>query len=340
MASITLAELAKKLGAELRGDGECEIHATASLDKAKEGELTFLTASKYRGFLRECKASVVLLKEADTAYCNTNMLVMSNPYLGYALTAQYFDTTPDCASDIATSAYIASTANLGIGVCIGHNAVIEEGVVLGDHVQIGAGCVIGKNTTIGAGTRLWANVTVYHDTQMGESCLVQSGAVIGADGFGYANDKGRWIKIPQVGRVIIGSRVEIGANTTIDRGTLDDTLIADGVIIDNQCQVGHNVSIGENTAIAAASAMGGSLTLGSHCNIGGASVINGHIEITDGVSITGMSMVMRPITEPGVYSSGIPVQANREWRKMVARVMKIDDLYHRLKVIEKEKNSK
>ena len=336
MRSITLAELAKKIGAQLLGDGSVAVHSLAGLDKAKEGQITFLSSTQYRKYLSSCQASVVLLKEADVPYCKTNMLVMSNPYLGYALTAQFFDTTPDCATDIASTAYISPTATLGLGVSVGHNAVIEEGVVLGDHVQIGAGSVIGKNTTIASGTALWANVTVYHNVQIGEACLIQSGAVIGGDGFGYANDKGCWIKIPQLGRVVIGNRVEIGANTTIDRGALEDTVIADGVIIDNQCQVGHNVTIGENSAIAAASALGGSLKLGSHCTIAGACVINGHIEITDGVTVTGMGMVMRSITEPGVYSSGIPVQANREWRKMTARVMKIDDFHKRLKVVEKK----
>lgn len=334
MASITLAELADKLGAQLRGNGDVIIHSIAGMNKAKDGQLTFLSSSKYRSYLTNCLASVVLLKEADAKYCNTNVLIMDNPYLGYALVSQLFDTTPRCATNIAASAYLSEGVTLGQDVAIGHNAVIEDGVTLGDNVQIGAGCFIGKNTVIGANTRLWANVTVYHDVVIGESCLLQSGAVIGADGFGYANDKGRWIKIPQLGTVIIGSRVEIGANTTVDRGALDDTVIADGVIIDNQCQIAHNVTLGENTAIAAATVMGGSLKVGSHCIIAGACAFNGHIEITDNVSITGMSMVMRSIKTPGVYSSGVPCQTNREWRKMATRVVKIDDMHKRLKTLE------
>ena len=224
---------------------------------------------------------------------------------------------------------------LGVNVSVGHHAVIESGAVIGDHVQIGSCCVIGKNTQIGAGTKLWANVTVYHDVVIGQDCLFQSGAVIGADGFGYANSQGRWFKIPQVGRVVIGDRVEIGANTTIDRGALEDTRIEHGVIIDNQCQIAHNVTIGENTAIAGGTVMAGSLNIGEHCVIGGASVINGHIDIVAGTTITGMSMVMRPITESGVYSSGIPAQKNRDWRKTAARVLMIDDIHKRLKALEK-----
>lgn len=263
---------------------------------------------------------------------------MRNPYLTYARMAQILDTTPQPAQDIAPSAVIDPSAKLGNNVAIGANAVIESGVVLGDNVVIGAGCFVGKNTKIGAGSRLWANVTIYHEIEIGENCLIQSSTVIGADGFGYANDRGNWVKIPQLGRVIIGDRVEIGACTTIDRGALDDTLIGNGVIIDNQCQIAHNVVIGDNTAVAGGVIMAGSLKIGRYCMIGGASVINGHMEICDKVTVTGMGMVMRPISEPGVYSSGIPLQPNKAWRKTAALVMNIDEMSKRLKAIERKVN--
>jgi UDP-3-O-[3-hydroxymyristoyl] glucosamine N-acyltransferase (EC 2.3.1.-) len=277
-----------------------------------------------------------MLKEGDLSYCQGNALVVSDPYLAYAKVAQILDSTPACATDIAASAVVADDAVLGEGVAIGPNAVIESGALLGDGAQIGAGCFVGKGAKVGARTKLWANVTLYHEVVIGQDCLIQAGTVIGADGFGYANDKGKWVKIPQLGRVVIGDRVEIGACTTIDRGALDDTEIADGVIIDNQCQIAHNVTIGENTAIAGATVMAGSLKVGKHCIIGGASVFNGHMEITDNVTITGMAMVMRPITEPGMYSSGIPLQPNREWRKTAARVLKIDEMHKRLKELENQ----
>lgn len=334
MVSITLAELAEKLDAQLHGDGAVTITSLAGMNSAGEGQITFLSSPKYRKGLALCRASAVMLKEGDLAYCHGNALVVADPYLAYAKVAQILDTTPACATDIASSAVVASDAILGEGVAIGPNAVIESGALIGDNVQIGAGCFIGKGAKLGARTKLWANVSVYHHVVIGQDCLVQAGTVIGADGFGYANDKGKWIKIPQLGRVVIGNRVEIGACTTIDRGALDDTEIADGVIIDNQCQIAHNVSIGENTAIAGATVMAGSLKVGKHCIIGGASVFNGHMEITDNVTITGMAMVMRPITEPGMYSSGIPLQPNREWRKTAARVLKIDEMHKRLKELE------
>ena len=336
MSSIRLADLAQQLDADLHGDGELVISGIASMQSAQSGHITFLSNSRYREQLVTCKASAVVLTEADLDCVQGAALVVKDPYLTYARMAQILDSTPQPAKDIAPSAVIDASAKLGQHVSIGANAVIESGVELGDNVVIGAGCFVGKNTRIGAGTRLWANVSIYHEIQIGERCLIQSGTVIGADGFGYANDRGNWVKIPQLGTVIIGDRVEIGACTTIDRGALDNTQIGNGVIIDNQCQIAHNVVIGDNTAVAGGVIMAGSLKIGRYCMIGGASVINGHMEICDKVTVTGMGMVMRPITEPGVYSSGIPLQPNKTWRKTAALVMNIDEISKRLKAIERK----
>ncbi|MCA5917947.1 UDP-3-O-(3-hydroxymyristoyl)glucosamine N-acyltransferase [Pectobacterium brasiliense] len=336
MYSIRLDALAQQLDAQLHGDGDIVITDVASMHSAKTGQITFLSDSRYREQLAVTQASAVVLTEADLPYCQVAALVVKNPYLTYARMAQLLDTTPQPATDIAPSAVIAPDATLGQNVSIGANAVIESGAQLGDGVVIGPGCFIGKDARIGAGTRLWANVTIYHRVELGEHCLIQSGTVIGSDGFGYANDRGNWVKIPQLGTVRIGDRVEIGASTTIDRGALDDTVIGNGVIIDNQCQIAHNVVIGDNTAVAGGVIMAGSLKIGRYCMIGGASVINGHMEICDKVTVTGMGMVMRPITEPGVYSSGIPLQPNKVWRKTAALVMNIDEISKRLKAVERK----
>lgn len=334
MSKITLAELTSITGGELYGDGSVVISAVSGMDNAKEGDITFLSNAKYKKHLGECLASAIMVKESEKDLCNTNVLVVKDPYLAYAIVAQALDTTPAAASGIASSAVIASDISIGDNVSIGANATIESGVTLGDNVVIGAGCFIGKNVSIAANTQLWANVTVYHKVQLGESCLVQSGTVIGADGFGYANNQGEWVKIPQVGTVKIGNRVEIGACTTIDRGALDDTVIEDNVILDNQLQIAHNVHIGYGTAIAGGTIIAGSTNIGKYCIIGGGCVINGHIEIVDGVTITGMGMVMRGISEKGMYSSGVPLQPNKEWRKMATRVHRIDDMNKRLRAIE------
>ncbi|CRY55435.1 MULTISPECIES: UDP-3-O-(3-hydroxymyristoyl)glucosamine N-acyltransferase [Yersinia] len=336
MPSIRLADLAQQLDAQVHGDGDIVITGIASMHSAQPEQITFLSNSRYQEQLATCHAGAVVLTEADLPFCKSAALVVKNPYLTYARMAQIMDTTPQPAQDIAPSAVISSQATLGENVSVGANAVIESGVVLGDNVVIGAGCFIGKDTHIGAGSRLWANVSVYHEVVIGQNCLIQSGTVIGADGFGYANDRGNWIKIPQLGSVHIGDRVEIGACTTIDRGALDNTIIGNGVIIDNQCQIAHNVVIGDNTAVAGGVIMAGSLKIGRYCMIGGASVINGHMEICDKVTVTGMGMVMRPITEPGLYSSGIPLQPNKVWRKTAALVMNIDGINKRLKAIERK----
>ena len=341
MHSIRLADLAEHLGAEVHGDGNIAITGLASMSTARKGQITFLSNSHYNEQLLACQASAVVLTEENLPFCqHLPALVVKDPYISYARMAQLLDSTPQPAQGIAPSAVIADDAKLGQNVSIGANAVIETGVELGDNVIIGAGCFVGKNARIGAGSRLWANVTVYHRVVIGTECLIQSGTVIGSDGFGYANERGNWIKIPQLGTVIIGDKVEIGASTTIDRGALDDTIIGNGVIIDNQCQIAHNVIIGDNTAIAGGVVMAGSLKVGNYCQIGGASVINGHMEICDKAVITGMGMVMRPITEPGIYSSGIPLQSNKDWRKTAALVLNINDMSKRLKAVERKVNGK
>ncbi|WP_392558383.1 UDP-3-O-(3-hydroxymyristoyl)glucosamine N-acyltransferase [Orbus mooreae] len=336
MYAYKLKELAEKLDAVLVGDGDIVISSIASMANAGKGQITFLSDNKYQDQLQSCKATAVVLTEESLSHWNGAALIVGNPYLTYARLAQLLDTTPKPAHGIAPSAVIADDAVLGKNVSIGANSVIENGVTLGDNAIIGAGCFIGKNSKIGANTKLWANVSIYHNIEIGDNCLIQSGAVIGSDGFGYANDRGNWVKIPQLGRVIIGNNVEIGASTTIDRGALDDTVICDGVIIDNQCQIAHNDFIGAHTAVAGGVIMAGSLKIGKYCLIGGASVINGHMEICDKVTVTGMGMVMRPISEPGVYSSGIPLQENKVWRKTASLVLHIDEMNKRLKSLEKK----
>jgi UDP-3-O-[3-hydroxymyristoyl] glucosamine N-acyltransferase len=331
--------LAESIGAELHlsadDSRDTPIHGLATLVKAGNGQISFLSNNKYRSQLQDTMAQAVILHPDELPHCKRSALVMNNPYVGFAKAAQILDTTPMPASEISPHAVIDKSAQLGENVKVGANAVIEAGVVLGDHVVIGAGCFIGKNARLGANTKLWANVTIYHDVVMGTDCLVQANTVIGSDGFGYANEHGKWIKIPQLGSVIIGNRVEIGASTTIDRGALDNTILGDGVIIDNQCQIAHNVEMGENTAMAACSVIAGSTVIGKNCSMAGLVGINGHIEVCDGVVFTGMSMVTKSITQPGVYSSGIPAAANKEWRKNMVALRNITSLNQRVKTLER-----
>lgn len=334
--SFTLAEIAEKIGATVNGDANCQVNSLATLSNAKEGQIAFLANKKYRQQLNDTQASAVIINESFLSSSPTNSLVMANPYLGYALVAQLLDTTPKTASSIHASAVIHKSASIGNNVNIGANAVIESGVVLADNVSIGAGCFIGENAKIGQNTSLWSNVSIYHEVILGEHCLIQANTVIGSDGFGYAPTQGTWLKIPQLGSVIVGNYVEIGASTTIDRGAIDNTIIEDHVILDNQIQIAHNVVIGAGTAMAACSVIAGSTIIGKNCTIAGLVGINGHIEIADQCIFTGMAMVTKSIRESGVYSSGTPAVPNMEWRKTNARIKKLDDITKRLSALEKK----
>ena len=333
---MLLKDIAEKLGAKLVGDGSIDIVSVANLKTAKSNQISFLTDPKYREVLSLSKAGAVIVKESDVEHVKTQALVMQDPYVGFARVAQLLDTTPQIACDVHPSAVVEDGAVIGKNVSLGPNVYVQKGSVIGDNVQLGANVVVGPNAKIGAGTRLYPNVSVYHDCVIGEKCLIQSGTVIGGDGFGYANERGEWIKIPQTGRVVIGNRVEIGACTCIDRGALDDTVIEDNVIIDNLCQIAHNVHIGYGTAVAGGTTFAGSVTIGKYCIIGGTSVFNGHISICDGVTVSGMCMVMRSIDKPGVYSSGIPAQTNKEWRITAARTLHINEMYHKISELEKQ----
>ncbi|GAA5219151.1 UDP-3-O-(3-hydroxymyristoyl)glucosamine N-acyltransferase [Corallincola platygyrae] len=338
MSKVTLSELAAHIGAELQGDPQAEVESIASLDKAGDHQVAFLTNPKYKTHLKEAKATAVIVSPDVAEEVNSNALVMANPYLGYALAAQLLDTSPAHASSIHPSA-VVDGVTLGSNVSIGAHAVIEPGSEIGDGAVIGANSYIGHNSKLGENTHIFSNVTLYHRTVIGADCRIHSGTVVGADGFGYANDKGNWVRIPQTGRVIIEDNVEIGALVTIDRGALDDTIIRAGVIIDDHCHVAHNVEIGDRTAIAGAATFAGSVKVGKQCVIGGASVVNGHIEIGDNVHYSGMSMVMRGEKEPGVYSSGVITLPNKEWRKNAARFPKLDEMYRRIKALESELNA-
>ncbi|MFC0444691.1 UDP-3-O-(3-hydroxymyristoyl)glucosamine N-acyltransferase [Pseudidiomarina halophila] len=336
MQQQTLQQLASVIDAEIVGDEQQFITGVATLASAKPGQIAFLANEKYRSQLEATKASAVIVAPNVELPKGLSALVTKNPYAGFAKIAQQLDTTPKAAQGIDPSAQIASSAELGAGVAIGPLTIIADNVVIGDNVQIGAGSYIGPGVKIQANTKIWQQVVIYHNCEIGADCLIHSGVVIGADGFGWANEAGKWVKIPQLGRVIIHDRVDIGANTTIDRGALDDTIISSGCIIDNQCQIAHNVFIDEDTAIAGCTVLAGSCRIGKRCLIGGATAINGHIEICDDVQISGFSMVIKGITEPGVYASGIPAAPHREWRRNGARYRQLDDLFQRVKTIEKK----
>lgn len=334
MITRTLAELAQHVGGQVQGDASTQITGIGALQSAHAGQISFLANSRYRKFLHTTQASAVIVAGDYAAECPSNALIVANPYVAYARIANLFVGSLVCDNGVHATAVVGANVRLGARVSIGPHTVIGEGAVLGDDVWIGAGCVLGRNVAIGSGSRLEANITLCHGTRIGQRALIHPGVVIGADGFGLANDNGVWIKVPQLGNVRIGDDVEIGANTTIDCGALEDTLIEDGVKLDNLIQIGHNVHIGAHTAIAACTAIAGSTKIGKYCGIGGCVGIVGHLEIADRVQITGMSMVTRSISEAGMYSSGTPLEPNAQWHKNFARFKQIDDMWRRIKHLE------
>lgn len=333
--AFTLGELAERLGATLRGAADKQITGLATLQDAGSEQLSFLANPQYRKYLDQTHAGAVLLKAADAEGYSGDALVVADPYLAYASLSHLFDRKPVAAPGIHPSAVVADDAVIDPSASIGPCAVIESGARIAAHVTIGAHCVIGARTTVGEGGWLAPRVTLYHDVSIGKRVVIQSGAVIGGEGFGFANQKGVWQKIAQIGGVTIGDDVEIGANTTVDRGALADTLIGNGVKLDNQIMVAHNVQIGDNTAMAGCVGISGSTKIGRNCMIAGGVGMVGHIEVCDNVFVTGMTMVTRSITEPGSYSSGTAMQPAGEWRKSAARIRQLDEMARRLQQLEK-----
>lgn len=332
--AFTLAELASFIGGSVIGNPDHIIDKLGTLDDADEKSLSFLANPKYRNKLQNSQAGAVLLKQAELAPLVNNAILIDNPYLAFARLTHKFVKREQTWSGIHSSAVIADDVTIGKNVQIGPNVVIEKGAVLGDGVEIGAASVIGAHVRIGSNCRLAANVTIYYDVVIGDSCLFHSGAVIGADGFGFAPSRDGWTKIMQLGAVYIGNNVEIGANTTIDRGAIEDTRIGNGVIIDNQVQIAHNVVIGDNSAIAGCSAIAGSTRIGTGCTIAGGVGIIGHLTITDNVHITAMSLVSKSISESGSYSSGTGLEPTEKWRRSAARLRRIDEMAKQITNIE------
>jgi UDP-3-O-[3-hydroxymyristoyl] glucosamine N-acyltransferase len=329
-----LGDIVARLGGELLGRAETEIGRIATLESAGPGDLSFLTHSRYRPQLRKTQASAVILARAEQDATTLPRIVCDDPYLYYARAAQLLDVQARPAPGVHPSAVVESGAVIPASATVGAFCRIGARVRLGEHVVIDSNCSIGEDVDIGDDSRLHASVTLYPRSILGKRTLVHSGAVIGADGFGMAPDKGRWVKIPQTGRVVIGDDVEIGANTTIDRGALDDTVIEEGVKLDNQIQIGHNVRVGAHTIMAACVGIAGSARIGSHCAIGGGARIWGHIEIADHVNISATAEVMKSITRPGTYTGVLPAAESREWAKMVAHLRGIDAIVGRVREIE------
>lgn len=332
--SLSLADIAAQLGGFVLGDDQILISQVATLTSAGSGDITFLANMKYKSLLLETKASAVILSSAFSESLPVPCIVTENPYAYYARLATLLNpvakaevgvhTTAICLSELPSTVSIGANVSIGVEVKFGENIVVHPGCVIGDRVRIGSGSI------------LYPNVTVYAGCEIGDNAIIHSGVVIGADGFGFAPDKGQWVKIPQIGRVVIGHDVEIGACTSIDRGALDDTVIGDGTKLDNQIQIGHNCVIGKNCVIAGCAAIAGSVTLQDNVIVGGSAMITGHLTIASGVVVSGGSLVMKSLTKPGKYTAIFPLAEHAEWIQNAAQVRRLSKLVDRVSALEKK----
>lgn len=323
----------------LRGDPGRMVFRLATLSSAGPEDLSFFSDSRYAEQARGSRAGAVIAREADASMLPPDcaLLVCDDPYRGFAALSREVAARlyPPELPGIHVTAVVDPEARIGDSVSIGPRAVIGPGASIGAGAVIGAGVVLGARVTVGASTRIYPGTVFYDGCTIGARCIVHSGAVIGADGFGFAAAGGAWEKIPQLGSVVIGDDVEIGANTTIDRGALDDTVIGDGCKLDNQIQIAHNVRIGEGCALAGCVGVAGSAVIGRRCRIGGGAGILGHIEICDDVTVSAMTFVTRSIRQPGFYTGVFPLMENAEWERAAAVVRRLPELRARLRRLER-----
>ncbi|SDJ57640.1 UDP-3-O-(3-hydroxymyristoyl)glucosamine N-acyltransferase [Microbulbifer yueqingensis] len=336
----SLAQLASQLGAELHlapsASPEDIPLGLSTLQDATPSDVSFLASATYRRFLRDTRACAVILTADLAAECPVSALVVDDPYHSFALATAVYDAAPEPVPGIHPAATVHPDADVDPSASIGPGAVVEAAARIGSGAVIGPRCVVGEGSDIGRGSRLHAGVTVYHGCTIGRDCVIHSGAVIGADGFGFAPHQKRWTKIHQLGGVEIGDEVEVGACTCIDRGALGDTVIGRGVKIDNQVQIAHNVQIGDYSAIAACSAVAGSARIGKHCTIAGGAGVVGHVTVADFTHVTAMTLVTKSIDTAGAYSSGTPFSDNRSWRRNAVRFAQLDQMSRRLRELERQ----
>jgi len=333
--TFTLRELGAACGARVEGEAEIRVTQIGTLHAAGEGAISFLANPKYRHLLGSTRASAVILAPEDAPHTTLPRLVTTQPYACYARVAAMLHPPQAYPPEISPQATVGPGAEIARGAHIAAGAHVGAGAVIGDGAVVLSGAVIGERAQIGSDTRVYPNAVIYADCVIGPRCIIHSGAVIGADGFGMAEDQGAWVKIPQIGRVVLGANVEVGANTTIDRGALDDTVIEEGVKLDNQIQIAHNCRIGAHTAIAGCVGIAGSTRIGKHCKIGGAAMIIGHLAIADDVVISAGSFVSKSITRPGVYTGVYPLAPHDKWLRSAPYVRQLDELAERVRELER-----
>ena len=319
---ISLAEIAQHVAGRVDGDAQFEVTRLGSLENAAADSLAFCVAPAMHHQLSHTNAGAVLLRAEHAALFPRHKLIVADPYLAYAQISRLFAPPPQ-RDGVHPSAIIAASAQVHPTASVGAYAVIGERVVLGAQVILGSQVSVGDESSVGQDTHIDPGVRIGARSHIGARCRISSGVVIGASGFGYAEQNGTWQRIEQLGGVRIGDDVDIGANTTVDRAAIDETVLEDGVKLDNHIQIAHNVRVGAHTIMANGVAVAGSTQIGKNCRIGGCAKFVGHIRIADGVTINGASVVTKSITEPGAYSSILPARPAAQWNKTLARINRL-----------------
>lgn len=336
----SLGDISRRLDGELIGDPAAVVTRIGTLEAADAHTISFLSNPRYQAQLAGSAAGCVIVGPAqrEAAAARGATIVCADPYLAFARLTQWWAAQSRRApaagvhrsAVVEEGARIAPTASIGAFAFVGAGAEVGEGAVIGSHVHLGDHAAVGENSW------LKARVTLSEGCRIGRRAIVHSGAVIGADGFGFAPHQGRWEKIEQLGAVLIGDDVEIGANTCIDRGALEDTVLEDGVKLDNLVQIGHNVRVGRHTAFAGCVGVAGSARIGAHCTAGGGAIILGHLEIVDHVHVTAATVISRSIMKPGQYSGMFPFDDNASWEKNAATLRQLHTLRERVRALEKK----
>ncbi len=339
MKPIAVKEIAKLLNGSIIGDADRMFNSVSKIDQSIPGSLAFLANPKYEHHLYSTKAGVILInKQIEINQpIDATIIQVDDAYSSFCEVLNVYFNTYSHKTGIEAGAYVHASAQLGKDVYIGSGAYVSANVKIGDNVKIYPNSFVGENCKIGNGTVFYAGVKVYHDCVIGQDCIVHAGVVIGSDGFGHAPQKdGTYIKIPQIGNVIIEDKVEIGANSAIDRATLGSTIIKSGVKLDNFIQVAHNVEIGENTVIAAHTGISGSVKLGKNCIIGGQVGFVGHITVADKTQIGAQSGISKDISDVGMQWIGSPIMPLREAFKTQVIYRNLPKLKSQIEALEKE----
>lgn len=342
---FTAAMIASLLNGTVEGDPETKLNTVARIEEGRAGALSFLSNPKYEPFLYTTGASAVLVKNDFTPVkeVSATLIRVDDPYQALAKLLAFYEQARPAKKGIHPSAVIDEKASLGTNLFIGACAVISENAVIGDGCALHPQVYLGENVRIGKNCTLHPGVKVYRDCVIGNDCIIHAGAVIGADGFGFAPvTDANFMKIPQIGNVILEDNVEIGSNTCIDRATMGSTIVRKGVKLDNLIQVGHNCEIGENTVIAAQSGLAGSSVVGKNCMFAGQVGLAGHLRIADGVKIGAQSGIMSTISEENAIYLGYPATDSKQFLKTTVYLRKLPDLSKRVddlaKAVESLKN--